>query len=203
MVAGEGGLSKTLAPPVCTSCVLFYFAWRQQKPRNCRQRRESVHCPPPERPERPEREWAEVAVTGPSPHCALHVVREECAENFPRTMPVQSSRSSEPVPKVANVGAKVKLDRLVANRAARTPRSSHPPHVGKARQGYCIAESVMSSRAELGSSEDESMVRLCTWCGSPLPLARSPEVDGTIQCPHCQRRFDLRKARTTLLGGTW
>ncbi|CAE7486747.1 HERC1 [Symbiodinium sp. CCMP2456] len=57
-------------------------------------------------------------------HCAgcggLHVVREEFPENFPRTActSARSRRKSEPVPKVANVGVKVKLDRLVANRAA-------------------------------------------------------------------------------------
>lgn len=150
-------------------------------------------------------------------HCAgcggLHVVREEFPENFPRTActAARSRRKSEPVPKVANVGVKVKLDRLVANRAAtRATRAAtsqsclHAACRASAKSGYQIVESVMSSRfSEPSGTEEESMVRHCMWCGHPVPLWRSPETDGTVDCPNCGRRFDLRKAKTTPLGGPW
>ncbi|CAE7426200.1 HERC1 [Symbiodinium natans] len=145
---------------------------------------------------RPPTAERHATVTGPCVGCGtLHVVREEFPENFPRTAsaPSRSRRSSEPVPKVANVGAKVKLDRLIANRAATRAAASTSSCLRaackvQAKSGYQIVESVISSRqSESGDAAEESMVRHCVWCSCPCPLWR----------------FDLRKVRPTPLGGSW
>eukprot|EP00930_Biecheleria_cincta_P009309 TRINITY_DN111017_c0_g1_i1.p1 TRINITY_DN111017_c0_g1~~TRINITY_DN111017_c0_g1_i1.p1 ORF type:complete len:351 (-),score=41.05 TRINITY_DN111017_c0_g1_i1:92-1144(-) len=75
--------------------------------------------------------------------------------------------------------------------------------------GCSIESLALASMQRRGSSEvmaaparaDAAKVVCCTWCRAALPAARVQGAKGLVRCVNCKRDFDLRNARSVLLGG--